>query len=233
MENMIEVTGKTVDEAIQIGLKKLGATRDEVEVAVLQVETPRLFGLLGKTPAKIKLTYLQEDKNIAQRITSEILDLMGVDAEVSVREFDEEIYIDIGGGGDILIGQRGRTLDALQYLVSRIINDSRRDEEWTRLVIDVEGYRDRRTDTLENLAQKMAREAVEQARELATEPMTPHDRRIVHMTLKPNKDIQTFSRGQGNMRRVIISPKNATDKRNSGGDRKRRRPDRGSRRRKR
>ncbi|HNT35612.1 MAG TPA: RNA-binding cell elongation regulator Jag/EloR, partial [bacterium] len=208
MKKQIESTGKSVEEAIRNGLAELMASRDDVEVKVLQVETPRLFGLLGKTQARVRLTCLEsDDKATAVRLTREIIGLMGMQAEVSARDENGQILVEIRGGGDLLTGQQGRPLDALQYLVSRVVNTGRKDEEWTRINIDLEGYRDKRTDALEGLARKLARQAVEQGREIITDPMPAHDRRVIHLTLKPEKDVETFSRGQGEMRRVVISPK--------------------------
>lgn len=211
MKKQIECTGKSVEEAIRSGLEQLGAARDDVEVSVLQVETPRLFGLLGKTQARVRLTCDQQDeqdeKGAALRLTGEILQLMGVQAEVSAKQEGEQIIVEIKGGEDVLTGQQGRPLDALQYLVSRVVNSGRKDEEWTRISIDIEGYRDKRTDALTGLARKLAKQAVEQGREIITDPMPAHDRRVIHLTLKPDKNVETFSRGQGEMRRVVISPK--------------------------
>ena len=219
MNEQIESTGKTVDEAIEKGLKQLGTSRDEVEVKVLRIPTPRLFGLLGTKPAEVALIYSQDDKSQALRLTQEIVELMGVKAEVSAREVDDQIYIDIDKGGDILIGRRGRTLDSLQYLVSRIVNDGR--DDWNRVVIDVEDYRNRRAETLKQLARKLVREAHSKKREIATEPMSARDRRIIHMALKQDKTINTFSVGRGQFRKVVIAPKNMPKKRRNDKGRRR------------
>jgi len=208
MDKTVETSGKTIDDAIQQGLMELNTTRDQVEVKILQIEAPRLFGLLGRRPAKVRLTSRRDFKSQALALTEEILSAMKSDADASAREFQGEIFIDINARGDkqFLIGPNGRTLDALQYLVSRIINDDIEGKERARIVIDIGGYRNSKEEDLRSLAERLAREAIEQNRETSTEPMAARERRVIHLTLKPNRSVETFSRGQGALRRVIISP---------------------------
>ncbi|MDQ2654295.1 MAG: KH domain-containing protein [Chloroflexota bacterium] len=158
----------------------------------------------------------EAEEVVAKEIVRELLGHMGVEADVvavdnpSTMPLDDEdpptIFIDVLGQDlGMLIGRRGDHLSQLQYLVNLIAN--RRLESWTRVVIDVEGYRTRREESLVGLAERIGRQVARSRRPIVLEPMPPNERRIVHLTLRSNPDVATESTGEGNMRRVTVHPR--------------------------
>lgn len=158
----------------------------------------------------------EAEEIIAKEIVRELLEQMGVQADVvavdnpSTMPLDDEdpptIFIDVLGQDlGMLIGRRGDHLSQLQYLVNLIAN--RRLDSWTRVVIDVEGYRTRREESLVGLAERIGRQVSRSRRPIVLEPMPPNERRIVHLTLRSNPDVATESTGEGNMRRVTVHPR--------------------------
>lgn len=149
---------------------------------------------------------LSENRERAAKILREILEHMGVDAEVSAFDDGDRIILDAHGAeSGLIIGKKGATLDALQYLVNRIV--FRRPSEGPLVVVDAEGYRGRREDSLVDLAQKVAEKVIKTGRSVPIEPMSAHDRRIVHMALVDNPGVTTESEGEGLFRRVVVFPK--------------------------
>lgn len=147
-----------------------------------------------------------EKREAAARTLREILDRMGIDAEVSAFDDGERIILDAHGAeSGLIIGKKGATLDALQYVVNRII--SKKPNDGPVVVVDAEGYRGRREDSLADLARRLADKAVKSGRPVPVEPMSPHDRRIVHVTLADHPGVTTESDGEGLFRRVVIYPK--------------------------
>lgn len=149
---------------------------------------------------------IAETRERAAKLLREILEHMGVDAEVSAFDDGERIILDAHGGeSGLVIGKKGATLDALQYLVNRLV--SKRPQEGPLIVVDAEGYRGRREDSLVDMAQRLAEKVVATGRPLPVEPMSAHDRRIVHMALVDHEGVTTESEGEGSARRVVIFPK--------------------------
>ena len=158
----------------------------------------------------------EAEEQVAKEIVRELLAHMGIAADVvavdnpSTMPLDQEdpptIFIDVLGHDlGMLIGRRGDHLSQLQYLVNLIAN--RRLDNWTRVVIDVEGYRSRREESLVGLAERVARQVMRSRRPIVLEPMPPNERRIVHLTLRSNPDVTTESSGEGSMRRVTVQPR--------------------------
>ena len=153
-------------------------------------------------------TALSVSREKAAKVLREILEHMGVDAEVSSFDDGDRVILDAHGAeSGLIIGKKGATLDALQYLVNRIV--FRRPSEGPLVVVDAEGYRGRREDSLIDLAQRMAEKAVKTGRSVPVEPMSAHDRRIVHMALVDHPGVTTESEGEGLFRRVVVFPKAA------------------------
>ncbi len=158
----VEIIARSVEEAVSKGLAKLGATRDEVEITILDEGIKGFFGIIGSKQAKVKIEFKVDFKwkaQVAEDWVNKLLDYMKIDAVVRTSYEDEE-NIKIALYGDnlgLLIGRRGQTLDALQYLVSMIVN--RQGGNWVRVIVDVEGYRSRRENTLKALAQRLAMKA--------------------------------------------------------------------------
>lgn len=201
---ILEITGKSVDEALKNALAELNVTEDKVEVEVLDEGNKGLFKIIGVKPAKIRVKvkrdYIYEAKNFLR----EVLDSMGIKAEIRIKEEDDLITINlIGPNMGLIIGYRGETLDALQYLVSLVVNKGH-ETEYKRVILDTENYRFKRQETLKKLAEKTAYKVKKNGRSFKLEPMNPYERRIIHSALQGNPYVYTFSEGEEPHRRVVI-----------------------------
>lgn len=201
--NVVEKTGKTVEEAIELALIALDTVRDQVEVEILEEPSKAFLGIFGGNEAKVRVTKIKKIDQIAVEFLKSVLDEMKVDAEFEV-EFDgKDLSIQMSGSEmALLIGRRGQTLDALQYLVSLIVNKDR--EDYVRVILDTENYREKRRATLEKLAKRLARKARKTHKDIVLEPMNPYERRIIHSTLQGNPYVSTRSEGDEPFRKVII-----------------------------
>lgn len=226
----VETEGDSVDEAIERALKILGVERGRVEVEVVSEGRRGLFGFGAQRAcirASLRGPLVAEEKGeerrvaVAERgkkVVAEILRLMGVEAAVEVKpgETTEEVVLDIRSGeGALLIGHRGQTLEALEYLVTRIVSE-RRGEEGVQLMLDAAGYRERRRRSLEDTALRLGEKAKRQRRTVSMHPLSAADRRIIHAVLQDDPWLTTKSLGTGAYRRVLIIPE---------GDRRRREPE--------
>ena len=206
----LEVTGRSVEEAIEIALDQLGAERDQVEVDVLSPGRGGILGF-GAEPARIRVTLTTPPTGLATvaRLTVDnLIREMKVSASSSIRSQDEDeedtIQIDLEGeDSGLLIGRRGETLRALQFIVNLVV--SRR--ATGRVLLDVEGYRDRRYASLRSLATRVAERVASSGRSITLEPMAPNERRVVHMALANHPSVVTESAGMGDDRKVTILPK--------------------------
>ena len=205
----IETEGKTVDQAIEIGLYKLGLTRDQVKIAIL--EQAGLF-----TKAKVRLSTMDSSpaEDELRVKVEELLKILNINCDVFVEEQEENFVVDITGeDAAIVIGKRGDTLDAFQTLINSMINDKKPSEERKRIKVDSNNYRGRREDTLNILAQRMAAKAVRENRNVRLDPMNAYERRIIHNALNDNNRVETESSGTEPNRYVVIKVKGKTDKR--------------------
>jgi spoIIIJ-associated protein len=206
----LERTGKTVDEAIELAILELGVGRDEVEVDVVSRGRAGILGI-GAEPARVRVSLITGSAagaGTALGVVNHLLSAMDVDAKPTIRSSgtgpDDPAIIDIQGeDAGLIIGRRGETLRALQYVVNIILN--RRDEH-TGIIVDVEQYRERRQRQLRQIATRMAERAVSSGQPVTLDPMTPADRRIVHVTLAEDRGVTTQSSGEGSERRVTITP---------------------------
>ena len=213
----IEMTGKTVDEALEIALRELDADRGEVEIDVISRGKSGMFGI-GSEPAKIKVTKLSIESNdidspdivtVSREVINNLISNMGVNVICNLRQSDSE---DIGGpvfeieGDDsgLLIGRKGETLRSLQFLVRYLV--SKKTGQRANLSLDVEGYDERRRQSLSNLANRVSQRVVKTGRSIELEPMNARERRVVHMALSDRDDVFTESSGSGEDRRVVILP---------------------------
>ena len=204
----IEKTGKTVEDALLAALSELGVERDQVEYRVLQAPSKALFGLLGGNEAKIEVTVKKPDPAENARVfLANVTKAMGLSVMIDITATEESVTLNLRGDElGLLIGKHGQTLDALQYLTNLTAHREGRDR--LRIIVDVEDYRKRRADTLEQLALRLAERVKRSGERVALEPMTPHERKIIHMSLQEDSRIQTFSEGEEPFRRVVISLKN-------------------------
>ena len=203
---VIEKTGKTVDEAINTALAELGVRRDRVQIEVLENPSKGFFGIFGSKPARIKVMIQVSPSENAVDLLKNIVGTMDLNVEFSIKDKENISFINLEGKDlGILIGRRGETLDALQYLVNLSVNKSI--EQRKRIVLDVEGYRSRREETLQRLAVKLANKARQRGRNIVLEPMNSQERRIIHTALQGFDDIYTFSEGEEPYRKIVISLK--------------------------
>lgn len=199
----IEVVASTVEEAIEQALVQLDANELQVDIEVLEESKKALFGLFGGKEAKVRVTKKMNTEEIARDFLLNLLNKMGVQAKLNVKLKQSNLYIDMSGAEmAILIGRRGQTLDSLQYLVSLVVNKDR--EEYIRVILDTENYRQKRKDTLERLAFKLAKRAKKINKDITLEPMNPYERRIIHSALQNNKFVTTKSEGEEPYRKVVI-----------------------------
>jgi spoIIIJ-associated protein len=206
MEKVVEKTGKTVDEAVGLALNELGVARESVEIEVLEEPSKGIFGLIGVRPARVKVIYKEGNTQKAVVLLKNIFECINLGVNIHTREKEQELCLDLEGKDlGILIGRRGETLDALQYLVNLSVNKSR--DQKKKIIIDIEGYRNRREETLQKLALKLADKAQQRGRNVVLEPMNSQERRIIHTALQGREDIYTFSEGEEPYRKIIISPR--------------------------
>ena len=198
---------KTIEDALEQALLELGKKEDEVEYEILEMPSQGLFGFIGKKDAKIKVSVINDVRDIAKKFVEKILQSLDVEATHDISINDNVMKIDIENvdpsDKGILIGKRGNTLDAIQYLLSLAIN--KENDEYMRVLIDVEGYRDKREKTLIRLANKMAGKAVYGGHLVKLEPMNPYERRIIHSSLQNYKGVSTHSEGEEPYRRIVIT----------------------------
>lgn len=204
----VEITGKTVDDAIQSGLRELGVKIDKVEVEVLEQGSKGLFGL-GAKPAKVKLTVKHDYATVAKVFLRDVLDKMDIKSEIHIKEEEDLIKVTlVGPDMGILIGYRGETLDALQYLLSLVINKENKENEYKKVILDTENYRKKREETLIRLANKLAYKVNKYNKSITLEPMNPYERRIIHAALQNHPHVTTHSQGDEPYRKVVIELKN-------------------------
>ena len=226
MEEKTEIimTAPTVDEAIELGLKELDADRDEAEVEILSKGKTGFLGI-GSEAARVRVTRISAGRNdagvpttvdgettaagVATDVVGRILEAAGVNVTRTLRAANDPEsggpIIDLAGeDSGLLIGRRGQTLQALQFLVNLIV---RRQFEGVRVVLDVENYRQRRELQLREMATTIAKRVAETNRSITLEPMPPADRRIIHTSLTDHPGVATESSGEGEGRKVTIMPK--------------------------
>ena len=284
---VVEKWGDSIDQAVDLALRDMKLTRDDVDVEVLEEPTKGFLGIIGNTLAKVRVTkkgaavqeehkeekgfqpvekkapekkaelveeepkedskqerrwkkntnkkplseLIESDESLTPDPTAEEVDFheqikelppceehialdflkdvireMGLDLTMKAKANETNVYIELEGPDcGTIIGRRGQTLDALQYLTSLVVNKEH--EDYVKVVIDAEDYRARREKTLEQLADKMARKAIKSHRSLKLDPMNPYERKVIHATLQSNPRVTTRSEGQDPYRRVVIEPK--------------------------
>ena len=257
MANVIEKTGKTIDEAISAAAAELGVEVSELDVEVLEEPSKRFLGLFGGTPAKIRATVkvveppkiievnpppepveVEEPAPVeeipaenfepilepspveepaepvdreqliadAKNFLQEVFAAMKIEVAITVEDSEDGCLLDLSGKGlGVLIGRHGQALDALQYLLNLAVN--RKNTERIYFILDVEDYRRRRAETVTKLAKSVAERAIKTRKDVKLEPMSRHERKIIHMTLQDNNRVETHSAGEEPYRYVIVSPK--------------------------
>ena len=228
----VEKTGKTVEEAVALALKELQVTEQDVTVEVLEQPKSGFLGLIGARPAKVAVTLIKKEEPIQEEnVTMEteekeaapivgedpivvgkafLMDVftkMNLTVAIEVEENEEVVLFDLKGSDlGILIGRHGQTLDALQYLTNLAAN-KHAGEGRKRIVLDVEDYRKRREETLVRLAQRLANKVKRRNQRIVLEPMSRHERKIIHMALQDDPQIATYSEGEEPYRKIVIAAK--------------------------
>jgi len=202
-----EYTGKTVDEALTEALIDMGTTSDKVDVEVVEEGSSGFLGL-GSKPATIRVTKKNSPEENAKVFLTEVLSAMGIETEIEITrdEEDDSLCIELKGKDmGMLIGKRGQTLDSLQYLTSLVLNKN--SEDYVKIKLDTENYRERRKQTLENLTKNVSYKVKRTRRAVSLEPMNPFERRVIHFALQNDKYVTTHSEGEEPYRHLVISPK--------------------------
>jgi spoIIIJ-associated protein len=203
----IEATGRTAEEAVQKALSTLGIKRENADVDIISEPAQGLLSFIGSKNARVLVKMHHTPAQYLEQFLQGLLELMVVQGKITVQEDEEKITALINGKRTgILIGRRGKTLNDLQYLANTVM---RRQFESLRkiVIVDVENYRARREQTLIQLAKSIARKVSIEGLEQALEPMTPQERRIIHLALQEHDAVVTYSRGEEPYRKVIIAPR--------------------------
>lgn len=203
----INISAKTVSEAITEACQKLSVTSDKLVYEVVNEGSSGFLGI-GARQATIKVTVSKSIEDIAKEFLNDVFGAMSLIVVVEAKYNEEDKTIDIDLSGDemgVLIGKRGQTLDSLQYLVSLVVN--KESEDYIRVKVDTEDYRKRRKETLENLAKNIAYKVKRTKRYFSLEPMNPYERRIIHSALQNDKYVTTHSEGEEPFRRVVVTLK--------------------------
>jgi spoIIIJ-associated protein len=214
---IFEFEGKNPTEAIENASRQLNVPKDELNIEIIEPGSAGIFGLVGGRKARIRVTVETKAPQATPAIEGDvvaaakeslktILELIPIEASVTARQEDDRIILSIEGDqSGILIGRKGRTLDALQFIVSKIVNKSL--DQKVRLVIDSENYRERRREALVEMALKIGEKAKRIKKPITTGPLNPHDRRIIHLALRDDEELDTKSRGDGVLKKVLIIPR--------------------------
>lgn len=213
MENgleYLEVSAKTVNDAIIEACRKLEITSDKLDYEVLEEGSSGFLGI-GSRPAVIKAAVKVEKLSVdevAKKFLNDVFAAMKMDVVTEINYNEEECHMDVDLTGEemgVLIGKRGQTLDSLQYILSLVVN--KEVDNYIRVKVDTENYRQRRRETLENLAKNIAYKVKKTKRPVSLEPMNPYERRIIHSALQSDKYISTHSEGEEPFRRVVVTLK--------------------------
>ena len=219
-----EFTGKTAEEAIELGLQELQVAREEVEITVLEEGKKKLF---GSVKAKVQIGVNETEENVPAQAVVEsstnetdgaraveflkgLFDVLKINAEVTLVNEAEKIEINVNAQNTTkIIGKHGETIDAIQTLASAVANTGR--EKYTRVVVDCENYRETREATLEKLAENLAQKAIRLQKKIQLEPMNPYERRIIHAKLSEYEGVKTTSEGKEPNRYIVVIPDNLED----------------------
>lgn len=208
MPGSVKMKGKTVDDAVSMALQVLGKTREEVDVKVLNEAEGGVLGVFGGKEAEVEVSPKLPVGDEAKSVVQEILDKMGFLTLVSVKnEENDTVQLDIKGEDmGRIIGRAGTTIDSLQYLSSLIL--SKKHSKRVRVLVDAEGYREKRQKMVTQDADVIAREVERSGKEKPFPPMTAADRRVIHIHIQEKyPNLTSFSMGEGSNRHLVIAPK--------------------------
>ena len=199
----LEMTGKTVDDALEAALKKLNAEKDDVDVEIIDEGSKGFLGI-GNKDAKIKVTLRNNPCLVAISFLKGMFETWGEDVEVTCEIKDDVLCVELKGENmGLIIGKRGETLDAIQHLTSLSVNAG--NDDFIKVSVDTENYREKRNQTLAELSKKLAVRVAKTRKNMTLEPMNSYERRIIHATLQDDKYVTTYSVGQSPNRKVVIA----------------------------
>lgn len=205
----VVIESSTIEEAVKIALSDLEAEINEVEMEIIQEPNKGILGIIGNKDAKVKVTVVNGPEQKAEDFIKNILKKMNINCEYEIKYLNKVLNVKITKIDEnekgIVIGKRGKNLDALQFLMNLIVNKGR--ENYIRTLFDVEDYRQKREETLKRLAKKMAEKCRYYNNKVKLEPMNPYERRIIHSFLQGEEDIITYSEGEDPYRRIVIDKK--------------------------
>lgn len=203
MQNYIETEAETVEEAIDIALTELDTTREQVNIIIINEPTKGILSF-GAKPAKVRATLKEDITTAPETVLKEILTRIGIDGEVSSEHIDGSLHLNMATDSPaLLIGKHGQTLDAIERILNCIINKNALAKK--KVFVDTEGYRERREQSLVELAHQVAAKVKRTRQDVVLAPMSAKDRRVVHLALQSDDTVSTFSQGEGDMRRVVIA----------------------------
>lgn len=203
----IEFSAKTVNDAITEACQHFTVTSDKLDYVVVEEGSTGFLGI-GSKPAVIKAKIKSSIKDSAKEFLNSVFEAMDMTVVINVKYDEAENSMEIDLSGDemgVLIGKRGQTLDSLQYLVSLVVN--KESEDYIKVKVDTENYRERRKETLENLAKNISHKVKRTKRPVLLEPMNPYERRIIHSALQNDRYVTTHSEGEEPFRRVVVTLK--------------------------
>jgi spoIIIJ-associated protein len=201
----ITASGQTVEEAVESALEQLNTSRDKVEIEVIDEGKKGLLGVFGAKRAYVKVTVKKNPIEEAKKFIHDVAKNMNINVDIATTVEGNHVTFEMSAENiALLIGKRGQTLNAFQYLVHLALNKD--SEEYYSVTLDAEGYRGRRKETLESLAGKMADKALRLNKKVALEPMPAFERKIIHSVLQGNEGITTYSDGVEPHRHIVIKP---------------------------
>ncbi len=220
MMNTIEQQGKTVDKAIEEGLKKLGVSKEKVKIEVIDEGKKGLFGLFGGSPAMVRLIPIYDETDAATQMLNEVLRLMNIKSGVTANKKDGKVILDIvSSDAPFLIGKNGQTLDALQYLINIMMKKNCHAKK--DIILDIAQYRTKKDDNVVQLAIDAASRVIKTGKDVVLDHLGSHDRQIIHVTLQNHRKVNTKSIGDEEERKVVVFLKpgnHSNEKRNGRND---------------
>jgi spoIIIJ-associated protein len=203
--NQVTATGQTVEEAVESALAQLKTTKDRTDVSIIDEGKKGIFGIFGSRPAVVKVTVIIDPLEEAKKFLTQVSEQMGAPVEIEIRRDGKQVnFVLTGEKIALLIGKRGQTLNSLQYLTQLVIN--RYSKQYLSVILDAEDYRNRRNETLIQLANRVAQKALKTGKDVSLEPMPSYERKVIHTALSENNRIKTSSDGSEPHRYVVITP---------------------------
>lgn len=207
MAKKLKIKSKSKEEAIKKALLELNVSEDDIEVEELEAPSKGFLGFIGSKEGLYEVTVIERETDVAKSFIETLLKNAKVNADVEVKQEDNLIKVNIKGDeAACLIGRRGDTLDSIQFLTGLALNKINKDSH-TRVLVDIENYREKREESLVRYANKMAREVAKTKKTKKLDYMNPYERRIIHSALQNDRYVITYSEGTDPYRRLVIEYK--------------------------